>query len=173
MSPELALHGVGYCIECGERLETGHRYCPRCGTERWSPAPPPTAPAGPVPAPPGLSWLPWIYAAGAVYWLITCARAAAYLAAPGGVQAFVRESGVGFPGLRDPAVVGPALGVSLGLYALAAGLHGVAYFGLRRRALWGWTVAVLVAALWSLLLIGIPILYVLLRRSTRRAFGVG
>ena len=37
----------------------------------------------------------------------------------------------------------------------------------------GWVVAVLLAALWSLLLVGIPTLYLLMRPATRRAFGVG
>ncbi len=182
----MALHGTGYCIECGEKLETGHRFCFRCGTERWRGAiPPPTGLAPPSPGTPafnpeeptrtatGLALLPWLYAAGAVYWLITCARAAAYLVAPNGTHVYITQSGVNFPGMNDPGFASFALALSLALYAVAAVLHAAAYFGLRRRTTWGWTVAVLVAAVWSLLLVGIPVLYLLMRRATRRAFGIG
>ncbi len=177
----MALRGVGHCIDCGERLETGHRFCPRCGAERWPPEPvqpeagaPRAADAVPAPAAAGaLNVLPWLYAAGAVYWLITCARAAAYLFAPGGVRLYLTQSGVQFPGMNDPGFAAFALGGSLFLYLAAAILHSAAYFGLRRRTAWGWVVAVLLATLWSLLLVGIPVLWLLMRRSARRAYGVG
>jgi hypothetical protein len=51
-------------------------------------------------------------------------------------------------------------------------LHATAYFGLRRRQPWGWIVAVIVAAAWSLVLVGIPVLLVLVRSSTRRAYEI-
>jgi len=181
----LALHGTGYCIECGEKLETGHRFCFRCGTERWASATP--APAGAAPpspgtpafspgeqtrTPTGLALLPWLYAGGAVFWLVSSASAAAYLAAPNGTHVYLSQSGVSFPGMNDPGFATFALGLSLALYVVAAVLHGAAYFGLRGRTTWGWTVAVLMAALWSLLLVGIPVLYVLMRPATRRDFGI-
>ena len=54
----------------------------------------------------------------------------------------------------------------------AACLHATAYFGLRKHRPWGWIAAVIVAAAWSLILLGIPVLYVLVRTSTRRAYGI-
>jgi len=54
----------------------------------------------------------------------------------------------------------------------AAFLHGIAYFGLRARKPWGWIAAVIMAAAWSLILIGIPVLVVLIRSSPRHAYGV-
>jgi biotin transporter BioY len=58
------------------------------------------------------------------------------------------------------------------LAIVAAAIHGLAFYGLRGRKRWGWAAAVLVAGLWSLVLVGIPFLYVLLKRSTRRAYGL-
>jgi hypothetical protein len=55
----------------------------------------------------------------------------------------------------------------------AAGLHGMAYYGLKRLRPWGWVAAVIVSAAWSLVLIGIPVLVFLLRRQTRHAYGIG
>jgi biotin transporter BioY len=53
-----------------------------------------------------------------------------------------------------------------------AALHAIAFYGLRDRKRWGWVAAVLVAGAWSLVLVGIPVLAILLRPSTRRAYGV-
>jgi biotin transporter BioY len=55
---------------------------------------------------------------------------------------------------------------------VAAALHATAYFGLRARKPWGWIAAVIVAAAWSLLLIGIPVLVLLIRSNTRHAYGI-
>ena len=54
----------------------------------------------------------------------------------------------------------------------AVALHAAAYYGLRRVRPWGWISAVIVAAGWSLVLVGIPVLILLLRRSTRQRFGI-
>ena len=40
------------------------------------------------------------------------------------------------------------------------------------RKPWGWIAAVIVAAAWSLLLVGIPMLILLSRTSTRHAYGI-
>src|SRR5579864_9082156 len=87
-----------YCISCGQSLDQDHRYCPRCGAERWSPPeetpslrPPPVAgsqtfqhAASRAPAAPRLRWLPFVFAAGAVLWLIELVQFAAIIAAPAG-----------------------------------------------------------------------------------------
>jgi hypothetical protein len=43
---------------------------------------------------------------------------------------------------------------------------------LRTRKPWGWIMAVIVSAAWSLVLVGIPLLVFLLRRTTRAAYGI-
>jgi hypothetical protein len=58
------------------------------------------------------------------------------------------------------------------LLITAAVLHATAYFGLKKLRLWGWIAALVVAVAWSLVLVGIPVLVVLLRRPTRQAFGM-
>src|SRR5436190_15940503 len=45
--------------------------------------------------------------------------------------------------------------------------RSAAYYGLRRLRIWGWIAAVIVAAGWSVVLVGIPILIILDRKSTR------
>ncbi len=51
-------------------------------------------------------------------------------------------------------------------------IHSVAYFGLRAHRRIGWLFAVIAASLWSLVLVGIPILATLLRREVRAAYQV-
>jgi len=43
---------------------------------------------------------------------------------------------------------------------------------LKRLRVWGWITAVIVSSGWSLVIVGIPILVLLLRRSTREAYGL-
>ena len=62
--------------------------------------------------------------------------------------------------------------VFVGGLLVAAALHGSAFYGLRRFRRWGWIAAVVVASLWSLLIVGIPVLLRLLNRNVRQAFGV-
>jgi hypothetical protein len=177
---------VIYCIKCGLELGPDHSFCPRCGAERWTPGeerravrPPPGAgsqpfdPAPPRTAPaPGLRWLPFVFGAGAVFWLIQLAQFAAVVAAPAGRdqmrQALV-TSGVTANGAAVVAVEA-ALIVLFELAAVA--LHAAAFYGLRRFRPWGWISAVIVAAGWSLVLVGIPLMVVLLRRTTRQRFGI-
>jgi hypothetical protein len=184
--------GTGYCIACGERLEPGHRYCWACGAERWLPeapsAPgdqrPPPSPGTPARLPaaavraqseltpvPGLAWL---YGAGAVVWLITLAQLGGFLAAGKGRAQLIEQLVKGGYSTADAGTVlwvyaAVMITVTLG----AAGLHAMAFYGLRARRRWGWLAAVTVAGAWSLLVVGIPVLAVLLRPSTRRAYGVG
>ena len=119
-----------------------------------------------------MRWLPYLYAAGAVFWLIQLAQLAALIAAPNG-RAQLRQN------LINSGVTGDVstlfilqLVIALFLVITAAALHAAAFYGMRRLRLWGWIAAVIVAALWSVVLIGIPVLVVLLQRPTRQAFGL-
>jgi hypothetical protein len=186
--------GTGFCIHCGARLEAAHRFCWSCGAARWTPeteaAPaseperaPPTpgtsvfaAPRTAVPEAPrpvSLGLLPWFYAAGAVLLLVEATQVLAYLLSPGGRNQLAAE-------LTRQGVAASVQGEVLAGYAVflvggslvAAALHAAAFYGLRRFRRWGWIAAVVVAALWSLLIVGIPVLVRLVNRSVRQAFGV-
>jgi hypothetical protein len=122
--------------------------------------------------PPVLRWLPYLYAAGAIFWLVELAQLAGVLAAANGrdqLQEALVRAGI----THD---VSTWLVVESAIVAVfevtAAVLHASAYFGLKKLRLWGWICAVIVAAAWSLVLVGIPVLVVLLQRPTRRAFGM-
>jgi hypothetical protein len=177
---------ASYCIDCGQALDQDHRYCPRCGAERWSPArpapgskPPPGAGSQPfqhatsrAPAAPRLRWLPFVFAAGAVFWLVELVQFAAIVAAPAGRDE-LRQALVDAGVKQDISTVIVYESAVVFLFeAVAAALHAAAYFGLRKLRPWGWIAAVIVAAAWSLILVGIPVLVVLLRRETRRSFGI-
>jgi hypothetical protein len=184
--------GAGYCISCGERLDPGHRFCPACGTARWmpeTPAPPagqlpPPAPGTPARVPPPtvqplpeatpVPGLAWLFGAGAVVWLVSLAQLGGFLAASKGRAQLVDslvKSGYSASDAASLFWIYAVLMVALAL--VASGLHATAFYGLRARRRWGWLAAVTVAGAWSLVLVGIPILAVLLRPSTRRAYGVG
>lgn len=173
-----------YCISCGERLEPNHRYCWACGAERWTPpesaqqtpteAPLPQPTAAPEAPTPVSRFVVWLFAAGAILWLVNLAQTAGILAAGAGraqIADQIRQNG--YTGQAATAVFAFYIVFSLLLSVLAAALHGTAFYGLRDRKRWGWLAAVLVAGAWSLILVGIPLLLVLLRPSTRRAYGVG
>jgi len=175
-----------YCINCGQALDQEHRFCPRCGAERWDPLetapalrPPPGAGsqtfqrATPrAPAAPQLRWLPFVFAAGAVFWLVELAQFAAIVAAPAGRDQ-LRQALITAGIKQDISSVIVYESVAVFLFeAVAAALHAAAYFGLRKIRPWGWIAAVIVAAAWSLILVGIPVLVVLLRRETRQSFGI-
>jgi len=177
---------ASYCISCGQALDQEHRFCPRCGAERWDPAetaparrPPPGAgsqtfqrAAPRVPAAPRLRWLPLVFAAGAVFWLVELAQFAAIVAAPAGRDQ-LRQALIDAGIKQDISTVIVYESVAVFLFeAAAAALHAAAYFGLRKLRPWGWIAAVIVAAAWSLILVGIPVLVVLLRRETRQSFGI-
>jgi hypothetical protein len=133
----------------------------------------PFEPSLPKPPPPaGLRWLPFIFGAGAIFWLVQLAQFAAVVAAPVGRdelhQALVQA---GLKGDLSTWIVIEATLVFFFVGA-AACLHATAYFGLRARKPWGWIAALIVAAAWSLILVGIPVLYVLIKSSTRHAYQI-
>lgn len=176
MGPEEA----GYCIACGARLEPAHRYCWSCGAPRWTQLPPslpggggPSGPDGGRRAADYLGLLPWFYAAGAIFFLIWATQALAVFLSPAGrasLAATMSAQGIA-PSMQPGLLV--AYGVLLvGAALFAAALHGAAFYGLRRHRRWGWMSAVVVAALWSLLVVGIPVLLRLVDRNVRRSFGV-
>lgn len=142
---------------------------PGAGSQSFEPAPP-KRPAQVQPV--RLRWLPFIFGAGAVFWLVQLAQFAAIVAAPAGRdqlhQALVQA---GVKGDLSTLLVFEAILVFF-FVIVAAALHATAYFGLRARKPWGWIAAVIVAAAWSLLLVGIPVLVLLIRSNTRHAYGI-
>src|SRR2546430_2474755 len=78
----------------------------------------------------------------------------------------------GIPAAMQGDVFTMSLAILVGATLIGAALHGAAFHGLRRSRRWGWIAAVIVAALWSLLIVGIPVLVRLVGRDVRRAFGV-
>ncbi len=175
-----------HCINCGLELGPDQQSCPRCGAARWTPGeqkgqvrPPPGAgtrpfePAPPRAAPaPGLRWLPFVFGAGAVFWLIQLAQFAAVVTAPAGrdqLHQALLSSGI-TTNVTAVVIVESALIILFEVAAVA--LHAAAFYGLRRFRPWGWISAVIVAAGWSVILVGIPLLVVLLRRTTRQQYGI-
>ena len=139
---------------------------PGAGSQPFDPVPPKQAP------PSSLRWLPYIFGAGAIFWLVELAQFAAVVAAPAGREQL--RQAVENAGAKGDISTYMAIEVAVVLFFViaAASLHATAYFGLRRRRAWGWIAAVIVAAAWSLVLIGIPVLVVLVRSGTRRAYGI-
>ena len=139
---------------------------PGAGSQPFDPVPPRAAP------PSALRWLPYLFGAGAVLWLVQLAQFAAIVAAPNGRdelhQAMVRTGVRG--DLSTLFVV--ELFIVFFFVGAAASMHAIAYFGLRAHKPWGWVAALIVSAGWSLVLIGIPVLYVLAKATTRRAYGI-
>jgi hypothetical protein len=123
-------------------------------------------------ASPYLRWLPYLFAAGAIFWLVNVTQTAALAAAPLG-RAQLEQTLVS-AGLTHSA------GSFLVLYfvivflfqAIAIALHGPALYGLKRMRWWGWVAAVITAGAWSLIIVGIPVFVFLLQRQTRQAYGV-
>jgi hypothetical protein len=119
-----------------------------------------------------LRWLPYLFAAGAIFWLIELTQFAAVLAAPVGREQ-LRQALVNAGLTSDVDTLLIVESVLIVFFELvAAVLHGAAYYGLKGFRAWGWVVAVIVSAAWSLVLVGIPILVFLLRRPTRDAYGI-
>ena len=176
---------AGFCIHCGAALEPGHRFCPRCGAARFTPpaepepGQPPPRPPAPTRRPPApaaadrrLRLLPYLFAAGAVFWLIQIAQFAAVVAAPAGRDE-LRQALLSAGIKADLETVLLVETIIVFCFELgAASLHAVAYYGLRRLRPWGWVAAVIVSAAWSIVLVGIPILVFLFRRPTREAYGI-
>ena len=173
-----------YCIECGARLEPGARMCPRCGTERWSPNQPPRrqpvasrpesrAPLTTAEVQATVASIPWIYAVGAFLDAALLAWVLAEGIAPGGRanwNAALAQAGIP-AGQFDFSRVELTVVFAIVLLLLTAG-HAAAYQGLRARKRWGWILGVVMAALWSLVLAGIPVLAKLVQRQVRAAYGV-
>jgi hypothetical protein len=113
-------------------------------------------------------------AAAAVMFLVLLAQTAAVIANPHGrdsLNQILAQAGVS---AADRPSVMVAYEVALILFSLIpALLHGAAFYGLIgvRRA--GWILSFLLACGWCLVLIGIPFVYLLWRRDTRAAFGMG
>ena len=190
--------GAGYCISCGAALGTEQRFCMNCGRQRWEPereaAPrkaerlrwePPTA--QPERRPPGstagaggqahraarIGLLPWFYAAGAVFLLVQATQLLAYYASSvGRAQQLAALASQGVAPQDRPVWLVLEAVIPLVLLLSASAIHALAFYGLRGGRRWGWLAAVVVAALWSLLIVGIPVLLRLTRREVRRAYGV-
>ena len=119
-----------------------------------------------------LRWLPYLFAAGAVLWLVELTRFAAYLVAPAGREVLKQaliDGGI-TRNLDATLTTESVLIFFLGTATVV--LHAAAYYGLKRLRVWGWITAVIVSSGWSLVIVGIPILVLLLRRSTREAYGL-
>jgi hypothetical protein len=119
------------------------------------------------------NWFPFVYAAGAIFALLILAQNAAIVSAPAGrAQVYQQLTVSGVPANEQFGFFVVYAVTFIALPAIGAGLHAIAFYGLRGHRRWGWAAAVLVAGLWSLLLIGIPFLHTLLKPSTRRAYGL-
>jgi hypothetical protein len=119
-----------------------------------------------------LRWLPYLFAAGAVLWLVELTRFAAYLVAPAGREVLKQALVDGGITRNLDATLTTESVLIFFLGTAAVVLHGAAYYGLKRLRVWGWITAVIVSSGWSLVILGIPILVLLLRRSTREAYGL-
>ncbi|MDQ6722343.1 MAG: hypothetical protein M3003_16335 [Candidatus Dormibacteraeota bacterium] len=139
---------------------------PGAGTQPFEP------PAPKVSPPVGLRWLPFIFGAGAIFWLVQLVQFAAVVAAPAGRDQL--HQAVVHAGLKGDVSTLIVLEAALVFFFVgaAACLHATAYFGLKARKPWGWIAALIVAAAWSLILLGIPVLYLLVKSSTRRMYGI-
>jgi hypothetical protein len=121
---------------------------------------------------PLLRWLPYLFAAGAIFWLVNLTQSAATAAAPVGrdqIEQTLVSAGFSH---STSAVLVVYFAIVFTFQGTAAGLHGAAFYGLRAMRWWGWVLAVIVAGAWSLVLIGIPVFVFLLQRQTRQAYGV-
>jgi hypothetical protein len=115
----------------------------------------------------------FLSAAGTVFFLVSVAQMGAYILHPGGLAALRAEmvsQGIPEPQSMTAFLASSLFGFGIALTAMA--LHLVTFVALQRRTAFGWVMAVLVSALWSLGLIGIPFLWLLLKSDTRRAFGL-
>ena len=120
---------------------------PGAGSQSFDPVPP-----KPVP-PASLRWLPLIFGAGAIFWLVQLAQFAAVVAAPAGrdrMRQTVEQAGAA--GGEVSTWIAVEIVVGLFFVIAAAALHASAYFGLRRRQPWGWITAVIMCCQLPILL---------------------
>ena len=137
------------------------------------PAPATSRLAAPAAGATDLGLLPWLYAAGAVFFLVWATQALALLLAPSGRAQLLTEMGhQGVPASAQTTVLIGYGAFLIGAALAAAALHAGAFYGLRRRRWWGWLAAVIVAGFWSLLIVGLPVLLKLVSRNVRQAFGM-
>jgi hypothetical protein len=130
--------------------------------------PPPSPPT----TNPRLRWLPYLFGAGAVFWLIEMTQFAAWLAAPVARDQFQQmliKGGITHDFVTILAVYAAFFLLILGTLVAT---HATAFYGLRRMRAWGWVAAVIVAGGYSLIILGIPLLVFLLQRPTRQAYGI-
>ncbi len=121
---------------------------------------------------PRLRWLPYVFAAGAVFWLVQMTQFAAWLAAPVGRDQFHQTLVNGGINTDFVTILVVYASLILTIEATAVAAHATAYFGLKRLRPWGWIAAVVVAGAWSLVLLGIPMLVFLLQKPIRQAYGI-
>ena len=117
-------------------------------------------------------WLPYLFAAGAILWLVNLTQTAAEAAAPVGrarLEDALIKAGISH---NAGSLLVVYFAIIFAFQVTAVGLHATAYYGLKRMRWWGWVVAVIVAGAWSLVIIGIPVFVFLLQRQTRHAYGV-
>jgi cytochrome bd-type quinol oxidase subunit 1 len=117
--------------------------------------------------------IPWIYAAGAILSALWLTSSLAFAVAPKGRSQLMQDiTSTHVAASEASLVLALRIAFSVGIPAVLLVGHGLAYYGLRARARWGWLSAVIIAGLWSIVLAGIPVLVRLLRREIREAYGV-
>jgi len=131
-----------------------------------------TPPPSPPETNPRLRWLPYLFGAGAVFWLIEMTQFAAWLAAPVARDQFQQTLIKGGITHDFVTILVVYAAFFLLVFATLVAAHATAFYGLRRMRAWGWIAAVVVAGGWSLIIVGIPLLVFLLRRPTRQAYGI-
>jgi len=124
------------------------------------------------PANPRLRWVPYVFAAGAIFWLVQMTQFAAWLAAPVGRGQFQQALVSGGVTTDFVTILVVYASLVLTIEALFVAAHATAFYGMRRWRPWGWIAAVVVAGGWSLVLLGIPMLVFLLQKPTRQAYGI-
>ena len=115
----------------------------------------------------------FLSAVGAIFLLITLARTATFLAAPHGREQLLAQiAAAGVPkGTENDVLLVYGILIVLIEAALVAA-HGLAYYTIPSRRLVAWATALVLAQLWSFLLVGIPITIALVRPDIRRQFGL-
>ena len=162
--------GPDRCARCGAGLEAHDRFCWNCGAVRVIPKPV----AAEAPDPSALRIVRGIiffFAGTTVLLLINATQSLAYVLSPAGRDLIATQlTSTGQP--SDSGTVW-FVGVFAVLLALGlAALNAAAFYGLRRRRMFGWILAIVAGVTWCLVLIGIPVVVLLMRPGVRRACGV-